>query len=170
MKTKNERAITLITLIITIILMLILAGVVLSLSIGRNGMIKKAQESVAKYNKEQAREKLELVLFNMQADKVNNSEYNDDKYLTSRIEENDMSVDGNIVEVNGWFFEIDRTIPKIITSYDEMPTSIKITKVNGNYVIMELNTNKIIKEYDIYINGKFYEKVVRIIKPYNFKS
>ena len=42
-ETVKTRGITLIALIITIILMLILAGVVLSLSIGENGLFKTAK-------------------------------------------------------------------------------------------------------------------------------
>ena len=40
---RKENGITLVALIITIILMLILAGVVLSLTIGENGVFKMAK-------------------------------------------------------------------------------------------------------------------------------
>lgn len=46
---KKEKGITLIALIITIILMLILAGVVLSMALGKNGLIKIAQNAVKDY-------------------------------------------------------------------------------------------------------------------------
>ena len=44
-KWKNEKGITLLVLIITVIVMLILAFVVLNLTIGDNGIIKKTQEA-----------------------------------------------------------------------------------------------------------------------------
>ena len=49
MNLKSNKAITLIALIITIIILLILAGVSLSMVLGENGLINKAQASVNKY-------------------------------------------------------------------------------------------------------------------------
>lgn len=45
MKKINAQGITLITLVITIIVLLILAGVTLVLTIGDNGIITKAEET-----------------------------------------------------------------------------------------------------------------------------
>ena len=53
---RKENGITLVALIITIILMLILAGVVLSLTIGENGVFKMAKYSVQKNSEEEAKE------------------------------------------------------------------------------------------------------------------
>ncbi len=49
MNLKSNKAITLVALIITIIVLLILAGVSLSMVLGENGLINKAQSSVDKY-------------------------------------------------------------------------------------------------------------------------
>ena len=116
-KIKQTKGITIIALVVTIILMLILAGIVLSLTIGENGLIRKAQNAGVTYEESIAREKLELVLLDMQSDKVTNREYNQDNYLTSKIRKNGMIVndsDDSIVFVDGWKFRIDRSIPKII--------------------------------------------------------
>lgn len=51
MKIKNEKAITLIALIITIIIMLILAGIVISFTLGNNGIFKIARTSSKKLYK-----------------------------------------------------------------------------------------------------------------------
>ena len=45
MKIINERGITLITLVITIIIMLILSGVVITLALGNNGLIGNAKQA-----------------------------------------------------------------------------------------------------------------------------
>ena len=45
MKVKKEKGITLVALVVTIVVLLILAGVSLNLVIGNNGLIKKAQEA-----------------------------------------------------------------------------------------------------------------------------
>ena len=63
-KQKNyEKGITLIALVITIIVLLILAGVTLSI-VFNGGIINKSQTAVDKYGEETAREKLTLALFN----------------------------------------------------------------------------------------------------------
>lgn len=55
-----QRGITLIALIITIILMLILAGVMLNLTIGENGLFETAKYAVKKYELEEIREEVEI--------------------------------------------------------------------------------------------------------------
>ena len=76
-ETVKTRGITLIALIITIILMLILAGVVLSLSIGENGLFKTAKYTVQKNSEVEAKEKLELALADLQAHKYTDEAYNE---------------------------------------------------------------------------------------------
>ena len=56
MKETMEKGITLIALVITIIIMLILAGVTLSLSLGDGGLIQKTREAVAQYEGVQEQE------------------------------------------------------------------------------------------------------------------
>lgn len=57
---KKEKGITLIALIITIILMLILAGVVLSMTLGENGLIKIVQNTVKDYKIAEIKEKNDI--------------------------------------------------------------------------------------------------------------
>ncbi len=56
MNLKSNKAITLVALIITIIILLILAGVTLSMVLGDNGLINKAQSSVDKYQESASNE------------------------------------------------------------------------------------------------------------------
>ena len=48
-KFKSSNGITLIALVITIIVLLILAGVAINLSVGENGIIRRAQEAINQY-------------------------------------------------------------------------------------------------------------------------
>lgn len=57
---KNNKAITLIALIITIIVLLILAGVTINMVLGENGLINKSKTSVAKYENAQEKENTAL--------------------------------------------------------------------------------------------------------------
>ena len=61
MKNK-QRGITLIALVVTLIVLLILAGITITMLFGEHGVIKKAQISDEKYKIAKAREKIELVL------------------------------------------------------------------------------------------------------------
>lgn len=110
----KNKGITLIALVITIIILLILAGVAISSLTGENGLLKKIQKASEENSEGTAKEKLELLLLDMQAEKVSNDKYNENEYLTNKIEENEMTIDGNIVTVNGWKFEIDRSVPEIV--------------------------------------------------------
>lgn len=110
---KKQKGITLIALIITIILMLILAGVVISLTLGKNGLFKTAQYAVTKTEEETAREKLELALADLQARKYTDDTYNENEYIDNYLINEEIPISENVAFVNGWRFEIDRTVPKI---------------------------------------------------------
>lgn len=57
---NNVKGITLIALIITVIIMLILSGIVISFSIGDNGIFKLAKQAVKNYTNEQTKEETQV--------------------------------------------------------------------------------------------------------------
>ena len=59
---KSRNAITIISLVITVILLIILAAIVINLSIGENGLLDKAKYAKEKYINEQAKEEQEILL------------------------------------------------------------------------------------------------------------
>ena len=67
---KKEKGITLIALVVTIVVLLILAGVSISMLTGENGIITQAQEAKEETSYEGAREKLNLILTDLQAEKI----------------------------------------------------------------------------------------------------
>lgn len=60
LKTREQRAITLIALVITIIVMVILAGVAISLTLKDNGIFSKAKMAVNEYKRAEEEEKNEI--------------------------------------------------------------------------------------------------------------
>lgn len=46
---KKEKGITLVALVVTIVVLLILAGVSITMVLGNNGIVKKAQDAKANY-------------------------------------------------------------------------------------------------------------------------
>ena len=63
---KNNKGITLIALVITIVILIILAGVAINLTLGENGILKKAENAREEYKMAQAKEKLELEILEVQ--------------------------------------------------------------------------------------------------------
>lgn len=113
---RNAKGITLITLIVVIIIMLIVSGIVINLGLGENGLFSKVKYASTKTDEQMAREKLELVLLELQADKINSTSYNEKQYINTYISNNNMTIDDTIVYVNEWRFQIDRTKLQIITN------------------------------------------------------
>ena len=119
-RNRQEKGITLIALVITIIILLILAGVTINVLIGENGLFNTASYAGEKYQQAGAREKLEALLIELQADKITKPEdYDENEYINNKLKENKMTVNGDLVTVNGWQFLIDRTVPKIIEEFGE---------------------------------------------------
>lgn len=65
---KKERGITLVALVVTIVVLLILAGVSISMVLGNNGIVTKAQASQAAQDKAYAKEVVESGLKSVQID------------------------------------------------------------------------------------------------------
>ncbi len=159
-KIKNNKGITLIALIITIIILLILAGVAIRFSIGDDGIFNKSKTSAEKYNEESAREKLEIALSDCFTDKYTNEKYNENEYLDNILGGKGFAVNGDIVIVDGYQFQIDRSVPKILTSLGkgEVNDNIKIVvgqKTESDYtkstLTAEITFNGTISK--IQING-----------------
>lgn len=63
---RNVKGITLVALVVTIIVLLILSVVVISLTIGTNGIFNRAEKSANEYNKQEATEKVNLKITSTQ--------------------------------------------------------------------------------------------------------
>ena len=158
-KFTNKNGITLITLIITIVVLIILVGVAINISIGNNGIFKKAKEAKNKYNETVAREKLELILEEARIDKETINEYNKEKYLDKLLESKGIVINQNEVIVNNYNFKIDREALKVTESLGE--TKIKITaqvqkylgkNESGNYeasILLVIESNNSIQKVTI---------------------
>ncbi len=128
----SNQAITLISLVITIIILIILAGVAINLSIGENGIFKRVKIGKEQYIEAQAREKLETVLIEAVIEKETNENYNNKEFLDNMLEEKGMNVNENTVIVDNYNFKIDRETLKIIEVLGE--TKIKITAKVQEYL------------------------------------
>ena len=110
---KRNKGITLIALVITIIILLILAGISIMTLTGENGLLTRAKQATGQYEEASAKEKLELVMAELGMDKITDAEYNENSYIDKKIREQGMLIIGNIVIVDEHQFSIDRSVPKI---------------------------------------------------------
>ncbi len=117
MENKREKAkgITLIALVITIIVLLILAAITISTLTGENGILTRATKAKEEHKIADAREKLSLVLLDAGIEKRTNIKYNQDAFLDEFITTNleGSKIRGDIAIVDGYAFELDRSVPKI---------------------------------------------------------
>ena len=121
---RNKRGITLISLIITIIVLLILAGVAINMVLGDNGIINKSKISVDKYSVEEAKERIVQAMITMKMDKmINQSNINgiDDlletapggglKSYDNKIDSIEKSGDKALLTYDGkYIFEVDERL------------------------------------------------------------
>ena len=86
MKTKEMKGITLIALVITIVVLLILAGVSINLLLGDNGIITKATEAKDSYSKSAVKEKVGFLLNEYTIDKATGENEDFAKFLRKNLQ------------------------------------------------------------------------------------
>lgn len=81
----------------------------------QSGLFGHASKATSGYSMHQAREKLGTTLGGAQAEKYTNKEYNEIEYLNKYITNNlpNSEIKGDIAIVDGWAFELDRSVPRI---------------------------------------------------------
>lgn len=93
-KLKDMKAITLIALVITIVVLIILAGVLINISLGNNGLFNKAKTAKEMYTNAQNYEEIEIAKMTNQidgyVDGYRNGELTDEikAYINSQIKAN----------------------------------------------------------------------------------
>ena len=108
----NEKAITLIALVVTIVILLILAGVTITMTLGQNGLFTRAREGAAAYNESEVRDDLSMLItqytWDKEAEKTDKSlgDYLKDNGATS-VKAN---ADGTTLEVEykGYVFTVNK--------------------------------------------------------------
>ena len=113
---NSSKGITLIALIITIIILLILAGVTIS-QLTENGLLYKAIKAKDQTQKMQAKEELESVLIEAAIEKQQNEKYNSNDFLNQFIisKISGAQINENNVLIKKYTFLIDRELLKIIS-------------------------------------------------------
>lgn len=143
---KNNKGITLIALVITIIVLLILAGVTIALVIGDNGILNKSEQAGEEYTKAAIKEEMELGILDIQAEL---SQKNPPESLTkqkiidnlaSRLENTFTITDTLDGEYKGYEYYIDDDyVVHIGNRVSGMSVYLKTQKVGTTYFTVVAN-------------------------------
>ena len=132
---KNKNAITLIALVITIIIMLLLAGVAIQMTIGENGLIAKSTQAKSQQAKSELYETAKLSYLNLKAKSIEAGLTN--PTVESILSETDFLNKYNVVGDN-----ITNKNNEIIDTKDNLIKYIKNNEPlssNSDQLILELN-------------------------------
>ena len=141
-KMNEKKGITLVALVVTIIVLLILAGIVVVMVIGENGIIARAGESAEITRRENAREKVILMLgeyaLDRQKEEKTLTQFFEEKLEEGRIDAIVEDADTYIIiEVDGYEFTIDKDTLQIIGDPVKVGgvkpiIEVQVTKVDGS--------------------------------------
>lgn len=166
-KIGNDRAITLIALVLTIIILLLLAGISISMLSGQDGILAKASKAKNDMNKAQVEESVGLAIAEWELEKESNKNYNVTlkEYLDSREEITKAKIDepltivsgDNVVTIDGNNNLATRSKSKnlIKNGYLEDKSNNNFSKFNyhkDGYLYMVSNK---ITAYSIYISDEY---------------
>ena len=114
----EERAITLIALVVTIVILLILAGVTITMTLGQNGLFTRAQAGRKEYEQAEVKEDLSMLITQYTWDKVSEKT---DKSLGDYLKENGATSvkensDGQTIEVEykGYALKVNKDSGEIV--------------------------------------------------------
>ena len=182
---KKAKGITLIALVITIVIVLILAGISMSFVLGKNGIITKAQEAREKTEEAKANEEKDFAGWNDSTDKILNDNQNDDdddydngmaKYFTYTVNEDtrEATVTGVKDEYATWDYYGERKGLKAIVdegkSIQEVIIPKKIEYNGKKYTVTQIGNSAFDSETQGCITSLIMPNTITTINNYAFAS
>ncbi len=141
MNKKKAKGITLIALVVTIIILLLLAGISVQMLTGNNGILTRAEEAKIVYEESEFKTQLELEI----------------------LGNHDEKMQMNAVELKT---NIEAHIKNASVEGNEFPLKVKNTKTNKVYMIHDENEIAIVEyneEYVARIKSKYYKTLIEAI-------
>lgn len=181
-RLHSTQGITLIALVITIIILIILAGVAVNLSVGQNGIFVKAKQAAEMAKREAVVEELEIAITQIQADMIEKNQNitmeeivkklkeNENKYLEEEIQA--LNTDGTGGIYKDYEFYIENKTYKIIIEGDTKQDEDIQLNSNKNVLLLNgstyLNTN--ITQENLVQNSEFTIAARVFINSYKQKT
>lgn len=134
----NNKGVSLVALVITIIVLLILAGITLTFAFGDNGIITKAKNAKRQTEIAQAEETINLKISELQAEKDGQATIDDIDEIAQK--NSDITIKGkNIIYKEQYIFEIDESSLALSNGTEYTPTTL--TKAKSIKVFDDFNKN-----------------------------
>lgn len=149
---KEVRGITLVALVVTIIILLILSGVAINLSIGEEGIFKRAVESTEKMSEAQEKEKIELAVINSKIDNVGTLEISGESLKNTLEEQFNNKEEITLIDNNdgSYMLKINNTEREYYINNDG--------EIIDNSNMLAINTEEELKKFRDKVNrGNTYE-------------
>ena len=161
MRERRERGITLIALAVTIVVMLILAGVTIDITLGDKGIINKAKEAAEKMNSAVEQDEAELNELLNELNEVMNSEWDSNIEIPGGNNETGGGGEDSGGESAGDLFDDGTIQPGDYVAYT--PTGLESYVVNGNYSGTGMNQTVTKEELNWRVLDKTQDGKVRLI-------
>ena len=169
---KEKKAITLIALVITIIVLIILAGVLINISLGNNGLFNKTKTAKEIYTNSQAQEELDIEKMTNNIDSWTRAGNNNSTYKIEKIGETTgltaLSVDFSkydaiyiVLQPSGWEY-MANIIPtfELKTNYDYILGTNFFD--GGRWGTVRFSSNSVVI-HEVYVNGSHSESISKLI-------
>ena len=158
---KNQRGITLIALVVTIIVLIVLAGIAISMTVGENGIFTKAREAKRLQITAEAKEKIGAEILDAQIEATQKNE----QLQQSKVEEiiakyGELQADGDTIKLKDNGYEVSlKEIYNGSTSSSGGSTggstgSAELDSLKAELAQTNATEDKILKDYKAYSNGK----------------
>ena len=153
-RIQENKAITLIALVITIVILIILAGVAVNLSLGENGIFNRAKIAREQYKMAEVKEKIELAIVDIQSERMSKGEQCTIDTIISELpgKVNGLTISKDGENAKGKYndcdFTIDSSLKTTIEGYtpstggstggSSTPTTILVDTITLNKTSLEL--------------------------------
>ena len=161
---ENKKGITLVALVVTIVVLLILAGVSINLVLGENGLITKAQEAKRKSHEESIKEQVDMALASYQLEKAKNGEISsleDNKIENLEIIEENPSEDVKFIAKADDRIIIMKSDGTSIVTKENLVRNGFVTNGNENFSTF-INNNRTFSIKTSSITGNFIDDLIPI--------
>ena len=154
---KNQKGITLISLVITIVVLIILAGVAINMTLGENGIFTKAQEAKRLQTIGAAKEQIGLEILEAQIEAIdNNEELEQSQVETIVAKYGELQADGDTIILNDTEYEVSlrdiyNTMAEAETDGD---TTTELAQLKALLSQTTVTEDKILKDYKAYKDGQ----------------
>ena len=152
---KNQKGITLISLVITIVILIILAGVAINMTLGENGIFTKAQEAKKVQAIASAKEQIGLEILEAQIEAMGNNEELEQSQVEAIVSKyGALQADGDTIILNDTEYEVSLREIYNEMAEEEGDETTELAQLKALLAQTTVTEDKILKDYKAYKDGQ----------------